>query len=487
MRKLVPSLVVIFLCIEFGYSQKTVPLIIQGKIDNYAENELLFYYEDSKYVQYVDTMHLKEDGSFFLKIKDIKKAQIARISQKSGSRVIDNLFVAPGYNLTIYANGVDYKTLHATKRITGYGSESNLYNVIIDSIFISRTEDTIVYYKKFPRALAQINSEIHLRDSIADMVFADNRIKDKYSAVFYNTIKIDNGFLKLSILLGYFEIQGYPIESRMKIIRENIDADLVNHISDGQNLVSNSFKFIIADAYLRYLLDGDEYNNPSSDKKSGYRLSYGLKKVDVVYTGDVRDYAFYRVMSSFMKSLKDIASYTKSKSLIDEYIPKISNKYYQESLKLLLGQREKALISTAMNSDAPAFSLEDSKGSIHNLSDLKGKVVYLDFWATWCGPCLKEMPALNDLYQKYKVDERVEIISISVSDSKESWEKKIKKDKFEWLQLIDKDNQVLNSYLTNAIPRYVLIDKAGKIVSFDAPRPSSKNELAEMIDGELKK
>lgn len=94
--------------------------------------------------------------------------------------------------------------------------------------------------------------------------------------------------------------------------------------------------------------------------------------------------------------------------------------------------------------DAPGISLSDVKGKLENLSDHKGKVVLVDFWASWCAPCRKANPNLVRLYKKYK-QKGFEIFGVSIDENKTSWKKAIASDKITWPQVIETgDGMVLS-------------------------------------------
>ncbi|MEL7003179.1 MAG: TlpA disulfide reductase family protein [Bacteroidota bacterium] len=125
---------------------------------------------------------------------------------------------------------------------------------------------------------------------------------------------------------------------------------------------------------------------------------------------------------------------------------------------------------------SPEFSYESVDGQMVSLSDLKGKYIYIDVWATWCAPCIKQVPYLKQLEKKYH-DKNIVFVSISVDkeEVKETWKKMIAKKQLGGLQLFaDKsfDSEFMNAYAVNSIPRFILIDPEGKIVDTEAPRPS---------------
>jgi thiol-disulfide isomerase/thioredoxin len=153
--------------------------------------------------------------------------------------------------------------------------------------------------------------------------------------------------------------------------------------------------------------------------------------------------------------------------------------YYKES-------KEKLKLN---NTVAPAFDYLNFKGGNTKLSDFKGKYVYIDVWATWCGPCRAEIPFLKKVEEKYE-GKNIAFVSISIDVQKdlEKWQKFVAEKQLGGVQLFaDKDwnSDFIKSFSINSIPRFILIDPTGKVVSADAARPSSP-KLQEELDGLLK-
>jgi thioredoxin-like negative regulator of GroEL len=113
---------------------------------------------------------------------------------------------------------------------------------------------------------------------------------------------------------------------------------------------------------------------------------------------------------------------------------------------------------------APQFSARSSNGQEINLDTLKGKVVLLDFWGTWCAPCRVSLPLLKDLASK--VDPaKVAIVSIDEGDSRENWETFIRDNGMTWIQIYDGDLALHHSFRVDGYPRYYILSRDGIILS----------------------
>jgi len=138
---------------------------------------------------------------------------------------------------------------------------------------------------------------------------------------------------------------------------------------------------------------------------------------------------------------------------------------------------------------SPTFKYENHKGGFTSLEDLKGKYVYVDVWATWCGPCRQEIPFLQKTEVAYH-GKNIEFVSISIDVMKdrEKWSKFVTEKNLGGIQLLaDKDwkSDFVKGYKIDGIPRFILISPEGKIVNADAPRPSSP-ELVTLLDSLVK-
>lgn len=159
---------------------------------------------------------------------------------------------------------------------------------------------------------------------------------------------------------------------------------------------------------------------------------------------------------------------------------------------------EEIAMKKALPKGAPSPSFEDFEnynGEKTSLADLKGKYVYIDVWATWCGPCKAEIPSLKKVEKEYH-DKNIAFVSMSIDDDRshsgswekanEDWKKMVHEKELGGIQLFAPkgwQTEFVKDYRINGIPRFILIDPEGNIVSASAPRPSSE-ELIKLFDEE---
>ncbi|WP_433903659.1 TlpA family protein disulfide reductase [Sphingobacterium puteale] len=130
------------------------------------------------------------------------------------------------------------------------------------------------------------------------------------------------------------------------------------------------------------------------------------------------------------------------------------------------------------------FTYPDVNGKMHSLSENLGKVVLLDLWATWCAPCLAEIPALEKL-EKELEGKDVVFISLSLDTDKAKWQNIVKQKQLSGVQLFsNSEPRFMQDYEVAEIPRYIVFDKNGKTVNFNAPRPSDP-KLKTLIESNL--
>ncbi|MBX2829356.1 MAG: TlpA family protein disulfide reductase [Flavobacteriaceae bacterium] len=301
---------------------------------------------------------------------------------------------------------------------------------------------------------------------------------------------------------------------------------IANKNSDSVVLSKKGFKKVIAvnedgtfsdtlkvdsDFYTFY--DGGEYTRLFL--KNGYDLQMTLdtEQFDesVAYTGEGADNNNYIAEEARMKEKlldfeidnmdaaaldskladvsKELNAYLDKQSALDTAVvnnAKSGIARTVKSYKGYLGDLIALRTNLPKGAPSPTFSnYENHAGGTTSLEELKGKYVYIDVWATWCGPCKAEIPHLKEVEADYH-DKNIEFVSVSIDRPKdhEKWVAMVNDKELKGVQLFadsDWESKFVKDYYIKGIPRFILIDPDGNIISPDAPRPSNP-KLRTMLD-----
>lgn len=171
----------------------------------------------------------------------------------------------------------------------------------------------------------------------------------------------------------------------------------------------------------------------------------------------------------------------------EDYIRQLANIYAKEYpsseiAKKLIASLPKG--APAVGEAAPEISLTNPEGKKMSLSSLKGKVVLIDFWASWCGPCRRENPNVVNVYNKYK-DKGFTVFSVSLDNKKEDWMQAIQKDNLTWESHVSDlkgwKSAAAATYGVKGIPATFLIDKEGKVIATNLRGESLEAALKELL------
>lgn len=196
---------------------------------------------------------------------------------------------------------------------------------------------------------------------------------------------------------------------------------------------------------------------------------------------EVRELALFQIVKSAMyDGLQE-----SEMDAYDRFVAETQNESYLAQINESIEKWQKL----DPGKEAPLFAYPDIEGNLVSLADLKGKVVYIDVWATWCAPCKAEQPDLIKIEEHYASNPAVAIVGVSIDEDKSAWETMVAKDEMKGYQLHADEawnSHIVKEYLIRGIPRFILIDSKGNIIQASAPRPSS-GKVTEMIDAELSK
>lgn len=210
----------------------------------------------------------------------------------------------------------------------------------------------------------------------------------------------------------------------------------------------------------------------------------------------VKSGSFKKALTEMERLIKEGAGTPKMKELYKQaYLKQTGD---EAMFAQRLNELEKVTSEKLMNdlrkemidSPAPDFTLEDLEGNSISLTDLRGKVIILDFWATWCGPCLAAFPGMKLAVEKYKDNEAVQFLFINSWERAKDWKKNasdfISKNNYPFHVLLDTRNKIIGAYKVEGIPTKFVIDKKGSIrfkkIGFAGNTEKAVEELSLMIE-----
>lgn len=147
----------------------------------------------------------------------------------------------------------------------------------------------------------------------------------------------------------------------------------------------------------------------------------------------------------------------------------------------VIQERADALRKSAIGAVAPDFTLNDAEGNPVTLSSFNGKYVLIDFWASWCQPCMMELPNVAEQYTTYK-DKDFVVVGVSLDRDKKAWLATLDARNMDWPNVWDMEGKVATDYGLTSIPHTVLLDKEGKIMEKNLRGEELKAKLAELLN-----
>jgi thiol-disulfide isomerase/thioredoxin len=445
MKKLL-FIAVLAVFIGCNESVKNDYAIISGKITNKLAGEVSLNSFDRTFTE---TLDIAGDGTF----TDTVSTDISSYVIYDGKNPIF-LHLEPGTNLNITYDAQDFE----------------------NSLSISGTNSDVSNY-----LMAKRKNERELFGNPAE-TYVLNEIDFK--------TKLKNIQKHQDSLLESFE----NISNEFKLKeKRNLQYTYLNYLSDYEPAYRHFSKtqdFKVSEDFLSELndikFDSEEDYAFSMYYKSLVNNNFREKATKLVKSDSIdNDIAFLKVVSSVEnESLKndilfDFANQSMGYSNnVDAFYELYKTLSTNKKNNDIITEKYNKLTAVAVGRPSPKFiNFENYAGGTTSLDDLKGKYVYIDVWATWCGPCKREIPFLKEVEEKYH-GKNIEFVSISIDKASDhdKWKAMVNDKSLGGMQLFA-DNDWKSSFVTDyqiqGIPRFILIDDKGNIVDPNAPRPSS--------------
>lgn len=270
--------------------------------------------------------------------------------------------------------------------------------------------------------------------------------------------------------------EAFIITSQGKYYCPLVNDDINLKIFNNDSLDIHYLRSKIYENLTGYYLASDVYVTKYQDIDSEYSEKFALK---TDYQQDSLAVDFLQQVNQKYKQASDIDGLAlitddlagligtkKHPELILELFSllpdSLQNGYSGKRIKLYLDQTYK--INAGQNVD---FHFKDISGHIHSLNDYSGKYILLEFWASWCGPCIMQIPFLTSIYAEHS--DKIEIISISIDNNLQKWQNKVTELGMEWINIHYRQDEINleDKFYIRSVPYNLLLSKEGKIIQKD--------------------
>ena len=450
MNKIICTFFTLFISITLFANSGKIKL--NGQVKNHSNTKVIITHLNNKELA---SAELDSDGKFSISVKIEDGYYLLNYGRNTAY-----IYLYPKDNLNII---FDAKHFTSTLIFEGQGSIRNNYLVEKSEIGSKLTKDLDAFYKvnetTYIKNIENVKN-IHLASLSKLAVKKYFKIAETKSLEYERLLSIQNYKTSYKFYLGD-EIT--PSQGFYKPIK---------------SLKLDNYEDYKKQPYFRYLTNSI-WSNRINEAHDVDGMLNVLRKVPSQDLAISLVNGFYSKISSKEERSKDYLDLIKRVTKHQPFIDAAEKKFKEIMLSKNLNEGD----------ISPDFNYENVDGKKISLSDLKGKYVYIDVWATWCGPCIKQVPYLKKLEERYH-NKNIVFVSISVDKekSKVAWKQMIIDKELGGLQLFaDKsfDSDFMNAYAVNSIPRFILIDTEGKIVNTEAPRPSfdkTKNLLDNLLN-----
>ncbi len=434
-------------------------VVFSGKIENAANHELtLFDVYNNKKIITVD-----QTGQF----KDTVSITAAGHHRFYDDKDKLTLYFEKGKELSL---SYDAKNFEGTVRFSGPGATTNNYILRKNALKTKHEQQPLPDSASNVFALSEAAFKAHYLDMKQAMLAelaATSGLSDPYKKLEAKNINYEY----LYFLSQYEAVQvnhmKNPNYKASKAMTEGLEGFVATNQTDF--LFSEMYRAIIQSVYY------EDAGKKSKAEGSQRDVTY-LKLVSTIDNTYIRNTLLYRFAASYLNYAQDREGFYQA------FMQGSSN----EVDKAKITKMYQAINKIVVNAPSPKFvNYENYAGGTSSLDDFKGKYVFIDVWATWCGPCIYEMPFLDKLEDGYK-GKNIEFVTLSIDTkaNRGKWRDYVKEKNLDGVQLLADDafnSAFIKAYNITGIPRFLIIDPKGNVVNSNAPRPSDP-ELKKLLD-----
>lgn len=433
------ALCIVVICFACKEEPKIDYALFSGKIENPKEEKVAVL----KGRDIVKEIILNKDGTF----ADTLKIESGYYNLDHGNEIA-YMHLSPGSDINVT---LDTNKFDETITYTGEGSENSSF---LASKFLENENSSIDFAKVFSMEETDFLSKMNeIKSAKEEFLAKGEGISDDFKTIEEKNIHFE--------YVSY--LQNYPSAHSYYAKKEDFKAS--DDFMKPLNAIdyNNEADYNSIDTYKQLVLN--HYNGllSKSDDK-------------VKFLEDINANTFPALKADFSNSLKYNISPNNEHN--EAYYNGIMAMSSDEKLKENITTKYNKVKTLAKGMPSPEFiDYENHKGGTTSLEDLKGKYVYVDVWATWCGPCIAEIPSLQEVEKQYH-GKNIAFVSTSIdkASAHNKWVEMVKDKELGGLQLMadnDWNSKFVKDYAIEGIPRFILIDPDGNIINANAPRPSN--------------
>ncbi|HMQ08300.1 MAG TPA: TlpA disulfide reductase family protein [Saprospiraceae bacterium] len=444
-------MVILFSCIQEN------KLKVNGQLESFGQEDMVF----SSLINEISDTLTFDDNGYFDHSFVVKNPLFIYLSAGKMNQL---LYLSPGKDFSIS----EKDEVGRNFTFTGPGSKENIW--LQEYVKLVKEAD-----EKYPLMsisglepdsfLKQLDGKYSSVDSLLALIVSDSS-EEYFVDALKKRLNLAKVYHQLTYprMFTYFNKKSAPLPEDYYSFLENHDFDDPVYLQFEEGI-----------HYLRPIMERN-IDVSSIKSKEEYLEILPLEIEKFFEHADVRKYVKYHYLHTFI----EMDGRSGQEAMINDFFNDYPGSMMVKQLEILLSMWDRL----EKGQLAPGFDGKTPDGKIVHINDLQGQYVYIDVWATWCGPCLAEIPPLKDLEKKYHGSNIVFLgVSIDQEKDRQKWKSFLIEREIPGLQIMEENDwssEIAKNYNIKGIPRYILIDPQGTIITANAPRPSNP-ELVDLF------